>query len=94
MLFVSATNKISPVVGVGIDDVLGDVATEILHDPAITDAIPQMCCKKVPEVVWCDVLAGFGTLNVPSGCFSVLTYGVSKLIYRESLAPIVLCRDE
>ena len=78
-----------PVVGVGVDDVGGNVAAEVLYDAAVARPVAEVRREEVPEVMWCDVLFGTAAGAVPAHLPGVGFDNVMDHVRGEPLAPAI-----
>ena len=86
--FVNAPHPVAPVVGVCVDDIGGDIASEVLDDASVAGSVPEVRRKKVPEVVWRDVLVGVCALPVPASLRGTLGDDCPHHRRRRPLAPL------
>ena len=94
MFLVHRSHAAPPVVGVGVDDVRGDVTTEVLNDTPVSGSVAEVCREEVPEVVRRDVLLRASALSVPALLPGARLDEVVDHIRRESLPPLTRGADE
>ena len=65
MPFVRVSHSVTPVVGVGVDDITGHVPPEVLHYASVAGSVAHVCGEEVSEVVGRDVLVAARPRAVP-----------------------------
>src|SRR6056297_3578133 len=94
MLLVGRPDLPTPVVGVGIDDVVGNVATKIFDDPSVTGSIPQVGGEEMPEIMRCHVVSGVSTRFIPAGGRGMLSNNAPNPAWGDAIPPTPAGRNK